>query len=164
MATPPLDAYPKDGRAPDEAETRLLIVDDEESILLAMGEYFRSRGFQTDCAREREEAEALLARRPYEVVIADLRLSWLEMTAGLDLVSLVRQRYPRTRCILLTAHGSAELEQEAMLRGADRFLRKPQPLDRIALIVQELLLQSGTADPQQRSGLSPLDETSRSEV
>ena len=53
---------------------RLLIVDDEDAILFAMTEYFSARLFAVDCARDREEAEALLAVRAYAVIITDLRL------------------------------------------------------------------------------------------
>ena len=54
---------------------RLLVVDDERAILMAVGEYFRRRGYEVACARQREEAEALLVQEHYACVIADLRLT-----------------------------------------------------------------------------------------
>lgn len=118
---------------------KLLVVDDEESILFAMKEYFTLHDCEVDCARELEEAAALLEHRQYSAVIADLRLTGSYCTEGLQIVSDVRQRRPATRIILLTAYGSKELEEHARARGVDVLLHKPKPLAEIAQIVFTLL-------------------------
>jgi DNA-binding response OmpR family regulator len=51
----------------------MLIVDDERVILGAMQEYFAAHGYKVDCARDKREAETLLAERTYLVLITDLR-------------------------------------------------------------------------------------------
>ncbi|HSF41633.1 MAG TPA: response regulator, partial [Thermoanaerobaculia bacterium] len=76
---------------------RLLVVEDETAILHALELYFRNRGFEVDTATEREEAEGLLSRQPYGVVIADLRLGDSEGTEGLEVISAVRRCSPKTR-------------------------------------------------------------------
>lgn len=129
VAASPVDPVPR---------RRLLVVDDEETILFAMREYFSGCGYDVCCAREREEAEALLAHRQFDLVIADLRLSWLDPTAGLELVSFVRRRRPEAHIVVLTAFGSAEVEAEALARGVDAFLQKPLPLPEVARILEEL--------------------------
>ena len=55
-------------------DQRILVVDDEATILFAMKEYLSGGGFTVDCAAEREEAQALIANVSYCAVIADLRL------------------------------------------------------------------------------------------
>jgi len=121
---------------------RLLVVEDETAILHALELYFRNRGFEVDTATEREEAESLLSRQPYGVVIADLRLGDSEGTEGLEVVSAVRRCSPETRTILLTAYGSSEVELEAKRRGVDVLLHKPQPLSAIASVIDSLLAGS----------------------
>src|ERR1051325_1777191 len=111
---------------------RILLIDDEEPILYVMKEYFATHDYDVDCAREFEEAEALLANFSYSVVIADLRLTGIHGVEGLELVAYVRERCPGTRILILTAYGSAEIEQEALRRGVDAFLRKPIPLPQLA--------------------------------
>jgi len=118
---------------------RLLIVEDETAILNALALYFGNQGYAVDTALERTDAEAFLAQRRYDAMLADLRLGGSSDTGGLELVSLVRERWPGTRIVLLTAYGSAEIEQEAWRRGIDAFLHKPQPLAAIALVVSSLL-------------------------
>jgi CheY-like chemotaxis protein len=121
-----------------DAVERILVVDDEEPILFAISDFFQGLGYAVDCAREKEEAEALLANVRYAVVIADLRLTGINAAEGLDIVALVRQHYPDTKIILLTAYGSPEVEMEAKKLGVDRFLHKPISLPQIARIIQEI--------------------------
>lgn len=118
---------------------RMLIVDDEESICFAMSEYFRMQGFHVDCAQEVEEAEALLVKECYSIVIADLRLTGIFNMGGLEVIKFVHERCPGTRVIVLTAYGSPEMETETRKHGIDAFLHKPQPLPEVAQIVYGLV-------------------------
>ncbi len=118
---------------------KILIVDDEDPIRFAMREYFRRQGYKVDCAQEKEEAEALLAHKCYSVAIVDLCLSGVDGTEGLELVRFIRERCPRTKVVVLTAYGSAEIVIEAAKRGADTFLHKPMPLFEVEKIVCELV-------------------------
>lgn len=119
---------------------RLLIVDNEPTIVFALQRYFKRKGYAVDSAAELEEAEALLTYTRYDLVIADLSLTAMGSTEGLEIIRYIRSI---TRCgarlILLTAHGTPAVEQEALRRGADVFLRKPQALAEIAAIATRLL-------------------------
>lgn len=118
---------------------RLLVVDDEEAICFSMSEYFSLHGYKVDTAREMEEAEKLLHASDYKVVIQDLRLSLTSNSDGLEMIRSIREHNPQTRIIVLTAYGSAEMEDEARRCGADAFLRKPKPLSQVAQVVQGLI-------------------------
>lgn len=126
---------------PQEASPlpRLLVVDDEESICFSMSEYFSLHGFKVDTAREVEEAERLVETSHYQVIIQDLRLGTTRNPDGLAIIKLAHERNPQTRIIVLTAYGSAEMEDEARRCGADAFLRKPKPLSQVAQVVQGLI-------------------------
>jgi CheY-like chemotaxis protein len=118
---------------------RLLVIDDEESICFSMSEYFSLHGYKVDTASEVEEAEKLLDSTTYKVVIQDLRLTMTNNHDGLEMIRLIREHDPQTRIIVLTAYGSAEIEDEARRCGADAFLRKPKPLSQVAQVVQGLI-------------------------
>jgi DNA-binding response OmpR family regulator len=118
---------------------RILAVDDEEPILAALREFFEEEGYAVDCAQELEEAEALLSHVHYDLLIADLRLTGIHGSEGLELVRFARERSPWTRIVVLTGFGSVEIEMEAVGRGVDVFLQKPQPLASLAAIAADLL-------------------------
>jgi len=118
---------------------RILIVDDEELIVAAMRRYFEGLGYDIDSAHELEEAQALLATRRYDLVIADLRLTGIGGVEGLQIVSDIHQRCADTRVILLSAYGTPEIERESYNRGADAFLHKPKSMMEIANVAVNLL-------------------------
>jgi two-component system, NtrC family, response regulator PilR len=118
---------------------RLLVIEDEVSVQAALKKYFCSVGFSVDCASELEEAEALLTVEAYDVVIADMRLSWSHSTEGLEILRFVRQHSRRTRVVILSAYGSADMQYSARELGASAFLQKPAPLREIAATVNRLL-------------------------
>jgi len=122
-------------------QERILIVDDEELIVLAMRRYFQGLGYCVDAAYELEEAQAMLANVPYDLVIADLRLTGIGGVEGLEIVSDVHQRHAHTRVILLSAFGTPEIERESYNRGADAFLHKPKAMMEIATVATALLEQ-----------------------
>jgi DNA-binding response OmpR family regulator len=110
---------------------RLLLVDDERSVLVGMNRYFRIQGFEVDCAREREEAEALLAEGGYDAVLVDLSLTAGLGPDGFEVVQAARDFCPHSRIVVLTALGATEIEKEAYRLGADVFLQKPRRLAEI---------------------------------
>jgi CheY-like chemotaxis protein len=124
---------------------RLLIVDDEEAILFALGDFLTRKGYEIDRASHREQAATLLAAGNYALVIVDLRLGVNEPRGGLEVLRRLRERQPETPAILLTAYGSAEVEAALAGLGPVRLLWKPQPLALILQEVEELL--SGSPEP-----------------
>lgn len=120
---------------------RILIVDDEDLIVMAMRKYFQGLGYHVDGAYELEEAQALLANYRYDLVIADLRLTGIGGVEGLQIVADVHQRCANTRVVLLSAYGTPEIERESYNRGADAFLHKPKAMMEIAHVARTLLDQ-----------------------
>jgi CheY-like chemotaxis protein len=117
---------------------RLLIADDETSILFAMKEYFEALGYAVDCAADEERALALVGAGEYDLVIADLRLCAARPQGGLAVAAAVKQRSPRTRTMILTAYGSPEVEAQARRAGVDAFLHKQDRLQHVAAVVRGL--------------------------
>lgn len=130
---------------------RLLIVDDEESVLFAVEAYFACNGFSVDCARDGRDAEVLLEHAcgagEYVAVIADLRIRGSNDTEGLDILDHVRRRCPGTLRVLLTAYGSPEIELRGRELG-DIILHKPVPLPEIARIITDFSLRNRDAASQ----------------
>jgi ActR/RegA family two-component response regulator len=124
---------------------RLLLVDDEDTIVFAMRRYFCAQGFDVDSARELNEARGLLSRGEYAAAIVDLRLTGVQGVEGLDVLSHIQEHCPRTRAILLTAYGSRDLDREARKRGADLVLSKPQPLPDLAQVLMGLIAEDPSA-------------------
>ena len=121
------------------APPNLLIVDDEESICFSMKEYFSHTGFAVDTALDIDEAERLIDAGHYEVLIQDIRMGIKRDFTGMEVIKFARTHRPDMRIVVLTAHGTREVEHEARDLGVDAFLRKPQPLSQVAQVVRDLV-------------------------
>ena len=121
----------------------MLVVEDRPTISFALSDYFMIRGWDVECAHNVGEAEAVLRRRRFTLLIADLSLSEPGSTDGLELTRRVRREWPDTRTIILTAYGTAETERIARRIGVDAFLHKPAPLAELARIANALIGASG---------------------
>src|SRR5262245_37616289 len=119
--------------------TRLLIVEDELSIVFALREFFASAGFVVDCAMTVGECEQLLAENDYAVLITDVHLTPNRRKEGLHLVRRAHEQRPGVRAIVLTAYGSPDLEEEARQCGADAFFAKPMALPVLASTVEQFV-------------------------
>lgn len=64
---------------------------------------------------------------------------------GLQIIKFARKHRPNMPIVVLTAHGTHDVEEQARGLGVDAFLRKPQPLARLAEVVRGLIapLQPG---------------------
>lgn len=132
-----------DGRNPTRSEgERLLVVDDEQQILDTVRAYFTPLGYEVECAREREEAEALLAHRHYDLLLADLRLTGTQRAEGLDLLDSLAELkgvLERPLVVLWTGYGGPNVSIEARRRGADAVINKPIPLSELSEFFRQLL-------------------------
>ena len=117
----------------------MLVVEDRPTISFALTDYFRILGWEVECASSLAEAEAVLQRGPVTLLIADLSLSEPGSTEGLELAGRVRDQWPATRTIILTAYGTADAERTARRIGVDAFLHKPAPLADVARIAGALV-------------------------
>lgn len=117
---------------------RILLVDDEIPLLFAVKHYLREKGLEIECAQELEEAQALLSNFEFDIVVTDIRLGALQGAEGLYVIEFLRQRHRSTPVIVLTAHGSGAVAQEARRLGAAAVLYKPVALADLAATIDSL--------------------------
>lgn len=101
---------------------RILIVDDEPSILATMAPLLRTRGYEVATATTGHAALDELDRHPPQLVILDLGLPDLD---GLEVLRRLRARGSRVPVLVLTARGGLEDRVQGLNLGADDYLGKP---------------------------------------
>ena len=101
---------------------RILVVDDEAAIRLALGELLRSEGHDVREAGDGNEALAALEGAPADLVLADLRMPGMD---GIQLLEAIRARFPDTLVVLVTAQGDERIAVQALKLGAYDYLPKP---------------------------------------
>jgi response regulator RpfG family c-di-GMP phosphodiesterase len=104
---------------------RVLVVDDEETIRLALAKFLRSRGFDVTMAGSGTEALEWLHDRSFEVMLCDVRMPRL---SGIEVVANALTIDPHLAVIMLSAVNDAPTATEALARGAADYLIKPVEL------------------------------------
>ena len=116
--------------------SRILLVDDEPSILSVLSTLLKGQGFETHPALGGEKAMELLRSETYDLMITDIRM---EPVGGLELLNHARATYPTMAVMVITAYGSVETAVEAMKNGAFDYVTKPFKVDELVITVQRAL-------------------------
>ncbi len=98
------------------------IVDDDESVQLALRDLIESDGLPASCFGSAEQFLDSEARNEAACLIADIRMPGM---SGLELQAKLKAERCRIPVIFITAHGDAEMRIHAMRQGAVEFLSKP---------------------------------------
>ncbi len=116
---------------------RVLVVEDEAGIRLALGALLRREGWDVQSAESGEEALRALEAEPVDLVLTDLALG--RGLSGMELLRRIKTESPETAVVMITAHGSERIAVEAMQHGAEDYVPKPFDNDEIRLVVARAL-------------------------
>jgi len=114
----------------------ILVVDDEKNIRLTMSRALEALGVPVHTAINGEEALTELQANPYGLVFLDLKLPGM---GGMSVLRQVAERWPKTRVVIITAHGAIETAVEAMKLGAVDYLQKPFNPDTLRELARSVL-------------------------
>ena len=108
---------------------RLLVLDDDPTILSLLGTYFGSLGWQVEACADADRALRLVgSEAPFDAVICDLHFTPAREAEGMEIVARARERRPGAAVLLFTAAADAEVRESALRRGADEVIAKPASL------------------------------------
>jgi DNA-binding NarL/FixJ family response regulator len=117
---------------------RLLVVDDEPNLLVAVGACLRAEGFDVVTARSGKEALVRVAETVPDLIVSDVRMP------GMDGYQLARQlrassRTALTPVVFLTAKDETADRVEGFRAGVDAYLTKPFEPDELVAVIRSIL-------------------------
>jgi putative two-component system response regulator len=120
----------------DDALRRILLVDDESTIRIALSRFLRTRGFEVETADSGDAALEALRKSRYSVMVCDLRMPG---TSGLTVVPRALEIDHDLGIIMLTAVNDATSATDALSSGAFDYLTKPVELMDLQAAVERAL-------------------------
>ncbi len=117
-------------------KTKVLIVDDEPSARDLCVETLKSMGFITETAESGTRALAILEAGHLDIVLTDVRMPGLN---GIELLKIIRQKYPETDVVMMTGYGTIPDSVEAIKLGAYDYLTKPFKISDFKHVFQRLV-------------------------
>ena len=122
-------------------KSRILIVDDEPSIVKMVSKRLEVEGFDVLIAMDGQEGLAKAQAESPDLIILDLMLPKLN---GYEICTMLKQdtRYQKIPILLLTAKAQSKDEQLGMECGANAYMRKPFQAKELIENIRSLLAQS----------------------
>lgn len=114
----------------------ILAVDDEESLLQSVKFVLEGHGYSVDLAPNGVDAIAMLQDFPFDVVLLDIVMPGV---SGIEVLALIKDQYPDTEVIMLTALQDVKTVVECMKLGAYYYLTKPYNTDNLLALLARAL-------------------------
>ncbi len=112
---------------------KILIVDDEETILSSLAGILEEEGYEPHLSKTLKEAEGKIKENFYPVIVLDV---WMPDGDGIVFIEKIKELSPDSVIVVITGHGSVELAVKAIKKGAYEFLEKPFSVERFLLTVK----------------------------
>ncbi len=114
--------------------SKVLLVDDEREFAQTLSERLQMRDLGSAVVYDGESALSVVAEEEPEVMVLDLKMPGVD---GLEVLRRVKREHPNVEVIVLTGHGSREIEEECMAMGACAYLEKPVDIEALTAKMQE---------------------------
>jgi DNA-binding NtrC family response regulator len=114
----------------------VLIVEDHDRLREQLGQFYEQEGFRVSTASCGEEGAKKLAEEKFAIVVSDVKMPGMD---GFQLARHVREKYPETDVILITAFGNIKQAVEAMKLGASDYITKPFQPEAIRMVSEKLI-------------------------
>ena len=117
-------------------KSRILVVDDEESIREFLEIMLKKEGYEVTTAEDGARAKEILTKKSFDMIISDLQMP---NVTGIELLKHVKESYPDTVFMLITAFGTTETAVDAMKMGAYDYVTKPFKIDEVRMNIANAL-------------------------
>ena len=104
-----------------QAQTKILVVDDNEVVRLSLLRSLRNASRSVQLADSAAEAVRLLEQERFDVVLLDLRMPGMD---GLSFLKILKQRWPECEAIVITGYGGVRDAVEVTRQGAEGFIKQ----------------------------------------
>ncbi|WP_299229101.1 sigma-54 dependent transcriptional regulator [Sulfurihydrogenibium sp.] len=111
---------------------KILLIDDEESILKVIKTVLSEAGFEVLTAKSKKESLSLIEKEKFDLIISDFLL---EDGTGLEILESFRKKDILTPFLIITAYGSINGAVEAIKKGANHYIPKPIDTDNLIKII-----------------------------
>lgn len=118
------------------SKSRILIADDEKNIRFTLAHALERSGYEIATAVNGEDALKQMEATEFDLLLLDLRMPGMD---GMDVLKEAAERYPATRVVIVTAHGTVDNAVEAVKLGAVDFIQKPFSPTEIRDLVAQVL-------------------------
>ena len=119
-----------------ETAPKIMVVDDEKSICSNVEKILKKNNYEVVHAMSADEALEKMASESFSLLISDIVMPGKN---GLELLKLVKEQWPLTKAVMMTAYASTDTAVKAIRMGALDYIPKPFTPDELRSTVDKAL-------------------------
>ena len=113
---------------------KILIIDDEKSILDLLSVVFKKEGYRVETSLSAKTALELIDKEEFDLILTDIKLPQM---SGMKILKYVKEKYPAMPVVMITAYGTIKQAIEALKMGAMDYIVKPFNMEELKIIVAQ---------------------------
>jgi two-component system response regulator PilR (NtrC family) len=113
---------------------KILIIDDEKSILDLLSVVFKKEGYIVETSLSAKTALELIDKEEFDLILTDIKLPQM---SGMKILKYVKEKYPAMPVVMITAYGTIKQAIEALKMGAMDYIVKPFNMEELKIIVAQ---------------------------
>ncbi len=117
---------------------KILIAEDEDITLKHLVAVLKSEGYESSGTQNGQDALRMIEGEYFDLLITDIKMPGM---SGLELLSVVKSKYPEIEVIIITGFGTIGSAVEAIKKGAIDYITKPFDLDELIIRVKKIYEQ-----------------------
>jgi len=122
---------------------QVLVVDDEETIRVALSAWLTKEGYHVETADSGQAALSMVAEQVFDLYLLDIKMPGMD---GLECLAKIKEIHPEALAIMITAHGSIQTAVDAMKRGASDYLCKPFDPEELSMLMERVAATKALRD------------------
>lgn len=135
-----------------EGNIRILVVDDEPSVLESFKMILQIKDYDVTAVLSGLEAVQALQKESFDMAFVDLRLPGMD---GIEILQAIKRQSPATEVIIVTAYASEESQANAITYGALDYIRKPFLMEEIYNLVDRAIRKRREKNTKKSGGTGP---------
>lgn len=117
-------------------KSKILVVDDEDALRTVLSGELVSEGYDVRTAADGDDAISNLQKESFDLVLLDIKMPRMN---GFEVLKFVKEKYPRTRVVMLTGFADLKNAIESKKLGAEDFVSKPYDLVDLLTTIERVL-------------------------
>lgn len=117
-------------------KSRILVVDDEDALRTVLSGELVSEGYDVRTAADGDDAISNLQKESFDLILLDIKMPRMN---GFEVLKFVKEKYPRTKVVMLTGFADLKNAIESKKLGAEDFVSKPYDLVDLLTTIERVL-------------------------
>ena len=117
-------------------KSKILVVDDEDTLRTVSSIGLTSEGYNVSTASHGDEAISELQKETFDLVLLDVKMPRMN---GFEVLKFIKEKHPTTKVVMLTGLGDVKDAIESKKLGAEGFVGKPCDLVDLLTTIEQVL-------------------------